>query len=95
MMDPTSGLSPVANIFEVVGFAGEVLRIARQIRKAGNPLILTALERSAAHANSTSELIKRSILSCQPAIGISPEDQDLIHLVEEAGRIGAEIRHLA
>ncbi|KAM6527188.1 hypothetical protein FSOLCH5_003260 [Fusarium solani] len=92
-MDPISALSLVANIFQVIGFTNEVVKISKQICDAGSPTGLSELEKIATDALNTADDITKRLSGCGPALPGS-EDSVLLHLGKQAVLIAQELKLL-
>lgn len=89
-MEALAALSMACNVFQVVSFAGEVISVAKNIRRSGTPD--PTLSSSAAQLNALSAQLETSIRNTTPVLPQTGAYADLLAMARECGTASAEIQ---
>lgn len=90
-MDPLSAFGIAANVFAVIGFASELVKLGIQIHKTGDSDQFAQAEQAAERMQCSTNLILNQGVQLF-TLGTPPqEDQVFIHLAEASVTISREI----
>ncbi|KAF4985588.1 hypothetical protein FDECE_16457 [Fusarium decemcellulare] len=93
-MDPISALSLTANIFQVIGFAIDIVHVSLQIHDAGTLDMLQDLESAASKTRNAAKTLTAKSTRQASLQTKDPLDQELLEITDETLQIAGELDSL-